>query len=44
MFAWVLEASAPAVLEVMRHEFEGRGLASSGWIVDMRRAGARVIA
>ena len=44
MFAWVLEASAAGVLEAMRHEFEARGLASRGWIVDMRRTGARVIA
>lgn len=44
MFAWALEGSALAVLEAMRREFEVRGLASSGWIVDMRRAGARVIA
>lgn len=43
-FAWALEASAPAVLEAMRHEFQSRGLPSDGWIVDMRRAGARVIA
>jgi homoserine kinase len=43
IFAWALEAGAPAVLEAMRHEFQSRGLASDGWIVDMRRAGARVI-
>jgi len=44
MFAWALEASARAVLGAMQHEFEVRGLTSSGWIVDMRRAGARLIA
>ena len=44
MFAWALEGSAPAVLEAMRQEFQARGLASNGWVVDMRRAGARVIA
>jgi len=31
------------VLGAMQHEFELRGLTSNGWIVDMRRAGARVI-
>jgi homoserine kinase len=44
MFAWALEASARAVLGAMQHEFKVRGLTSSGWIVDMRRAGARLIA
>lgn len=44
MFAWALEGSAAAVLEAMRREFDARGLPSDGWIVDMRRAGARVIA
>jgi homoserine kinase len=44
VFAWALEASAPAVLEAMRREFQARELASNGWIVDMRCAGARVIA
>jgi len=44
IFAWALEPSAPAVLEAMRREFASRGLPSDGWIVDMRRAGARVIA
>jgi homoserine kinase len=43
MFAWALEASAPAVLEAMRREFQAQSLPSDGWIVDMRRAGARVI-
>jgi len=42
MFAWALEASARAVLGAMQHEFKVRGLTSSGWIVDMRRAGARL--
>jgi homoserine kinase len=44
IFAWALEAAAPAVVAAMRHEFGSRGLPSDGWIVDMRRAGARVIA
>jgi homoserine kinase len=44
MFAWALEASAHAVLGAMQHEFKVRGLTSSGWVVDMRRAGARLIA
>jgi homoserine kinase len=43
MFAWALEASAPAVLAAMRREFAARELASDGWIVELRGAGARVI-
>lgn len=43
MFAWALEGSAPAVLEAMRREFHAQSLPSNGWIVDMRRVGARVI-
>jgi homoserine kinase len=43
MFAWALEGSAPAVLEAMRREFQAQNLPSDGWIVDMRRVGARVI-
>ena len=43
MFAWALEESASAVLGAMQHEFEVRGLTSNGWIVDMRRTGARLI-
>jgi len=27
----------------MRREFEAKGLATDGWIVDLRGAGARVI-
>jgi homoserine kinase len=42
MFAWALELSAPAVLIAMRREFEAKGLATDGWIVDLRGAGARV--
>jgi homoserine kinase len=43
-FAWALEASAAGVLEAMQREFASRSLPSDGWIVDMRGAGARVIA
>lgn len=43
MFAWTLEASAPAVLAAMRREFAARELASDGWITELRGAGARVI-
>jgi homoserine kinase len=43
MFAWALELSAPAVLGAMRREFEAKGLATDGWVVDLRGAGARVI-
>jgi homoserine kinase len=43
MFAWALEPSAPAVLDAMRREFEAKGLATDGWVVDLRGAGARVI-
>jgi len=43
MFAWALEESASAVLGAMQHEFQVRGLTSNGWIVDMRRTGARLI-
>ena len=44
MFAWALEAQAAAILEAMRREFEAKGLASNGWIVDVRGGGARVVA
>jgi len=43
MFAWALEPGAPAVLAAMRREFEAKGLATDGWIVDLAGAGARVI-
>jgi homoserine kinase len=43
MFAWTLETSAPAVLAAMRREFEARGLAADGWIVELRGAGAQVV-
>jgi homoserine kinase len=43
MFAWTLEASAAAVLAAMRREFEAKGLATDGWIVELDGAGARVI-
>ena len=43
MFAWALEAAAPAVLAAMRREFARHSLATDEWIVGMRSAGARVI-
>ncbi|HWW32529.1 MAG TPA: homoserine kinase [Steroidobacteraceae bacterium] len=43
MFAWALEGSSGAVMAAMRREFEAKGLATDGWIVDLRGAGARVI-
>ncbi|MGH8275434.1 MAG: homoserine kinase, partial [Steroidobacteraceae bacterium] len=43
MFAWALEASAAAVLGAMRAEFGRHGLATDGWVVEVRTAGARVM-
>jgi homoserine kinase len=43
MFAWALEGRSAAVMAAMRREFEAKGLATDGWIVDLRGAGARVI-
>ena len=43
MFAWALEGRSGAVMAAMRREFEAKGLATDGWIVDLRGAGARVI-
>ena len=43
MFAWALEGEAPAVLSAMRREFEKRGLATDGWIVEVNGRGARLI-
>jgi homoserine kinase len=43
MFAWALEGRSAAVMAAMRREFEAKGLATHGWIVDLRGAGARVI-
>ena len=44
MFAWALEANAPAVLAAMRAQFTRHELASDGWIVEVSGSGARVIA
>jgi homoserine kinase len=43
MFAWTLEAAAPAVLAAMRREFTRHSLATDDWVVEMRPAGARLI-
>lgn len=43
MFAWALDAMAPAVLAAMREAFARHSLATDGWIVELRSAGARVI-
>ena len=43
MFAWALEAAAPAVLAAMRAAFARHSLASDGWITELRSAGARLI-
>jgi homoserine kinase len=43
MFAWSLEAQAPAVLAAMRREFARQSLATDGWVVELRSAGARVM-
>jgi homoserine kinase len=43
MFAWALEAAAPAVLERMRAAFARHSLATDAWIVGLSSAGARVI-
>jgi homoserine kinase len=43
MFAWALEAAAPAVLAAMRAAFARHSLATDGWVVGLRSAGARVI-
>jgi homoserine kinase len=43
MFAWALEATAPAVLAAMRREFARQSLATDQWVVEVRSAGARLI-
>jgi homoserine kinase len=43
MFAWTLEATAPAVLAAMRREFARHSLATDHWVVEVRSAGARLI-
>jgi len=44
MFAWTLSATAEAVRAAMRTEFARRSLATDEWVVDVRSAGARIIA
>jgi homoserine kinase len=43
MFAWTLEATAPAVLAAMRREFARQSLATDHWVVEVRSAGARLV-
>ena len=43
MFAWTLEASAPAVLAAMRREFARQTLATDQWVVELRSPGARLV-
>jgi homoserine kinase len=43
MFAWALEAAAPAVLAAMRREFARQSLATDAWVVEVRSPGARLI-
>jgi homoserine kinase len=43
MFAWTLEATAPAVLAAMRREFARQSLATDQWVVELRSPGARLV-
>ena len=43
MFAWALEASAPAVQATMAAEFSRHGLATDQWVVGLDCPGARVL-
>jgi len=43
MFAWTLEATAPAVLAAMRREFARQSLATDQWVVELRSPGARLM-
>jgi homoserine kinase len=43
MFAWTLEANAPAVLAAMRREFARQSLATDQWVVELRSPGARLV-
>jgi homoserine kinase len=43
MFAWTLEATAPAVLAAMRREFARQLLATDQWVVELRSPGARLV-
>jgi homoserine kinase len=43
MFAWTLEATAPAVLAAMRREFARQSLATDHWVVEVPSAGARLL-
>ena len=44
MFALTSEAAAPAVLASMRREFGRQALATDHWVIEIRAAGARLIA
>lgn len=44
LFAWALEAQAPAVLTAMHAPLCADGTALDEWVVDMRPQGARVVA
>ncbi len=44
LFAWTLAATAPAVLAAMQREFARHSLATDHWVVELRCAGARVLA
>jgi homoserine kinase len=44
MFAWTLEANVSAVQAAMQHEFARQSLESDAWVVQLRSAGAQVIA
>lgn len=43
MFAWALDAQAPAVLNAIRTNLEAAGLVCDGWIIEINSPGARVI-
>jgi homoserine kinase len=43
MFAWTLEATAPAVLAAMRREFARQSIATDQWVVELRSPGARLV-
>ncbi len=44
LFAWALEAHAPAVLAAMRAPLAAAGITVDEWVVDLDREGARVVA
>ena len=43
MFAWTLEATAPAVLAAMRRELARQTLATDQWVGELRSPGARLV-